>query len=32
MPVDFKIQRTRQAKHQLGVVVAVDDQVIGVLA
>jgi hypothetical protein len=32
MPVDLEIQRTRQPEHQLRVVVAVDDQVVAVLA
>ncbi|MNG24901.1 hypothetical protein D3C84_1096780 [compost metagenome] len=30
--VDLEIQRTRQPEHQLRVVMAVDDQVVGVLA
>ncbi|MNC69997.1 hypothetical protein D3C75_1207570 [compost metagenome] len=32
MPVDFEIQRTRQPEHQLRMLMAVDDQVVGVLA
>ncbi|MCY1448091.1 hypothetical protein D9M71_647390 [compost metagenome] len=31
-PVDLEIQRTRQPEHQLRVLMAVDDQVMGVLA
>jgi hypothetical protein len=31
-PIDLDIQRTRQPEHQLRVVVAVDDQVVSVVA